>query len=120
MKDGGWYYLHTNGELIWRKFEPEADSPFVKKAWPVDPTDRLCAWKIILDGFFLGARVDRLKELAGKWGLAFEDSIKMLTRAPKDEVTDAMRGGLPSFVAHVLQITPEAYWMKVAAHWRLN
>ncbi len=116
MNDG-FYYLHTNGEMIYKRFEPETDSTFVKKVWPIDSTSRLNAWKIVLEGFFYGAKVDRLKELSQKWDLTFEDSVELLKRTRKEERTEAMMGGLPSFVAHVFQMTPDTYWSKVKEKW---
>jgi len=38
MNNVGWYYLHTNGDLIFKRTEPESDSPFVRKVWPIDTT----------------------------------------------------------------------------------
>ena len=122
MSEDGFYYLHENGNLIFKPAivanDPSYfDSPFVKKVWHVDSTNRLNAWKIVLEGFFYGANVDRLKELANKWALTFEDSVELLKRTRKEERTEAMTGGLPSFVAHVLQMTPDAYWTKVKKDW---
>jgi len=72
--DGGWYYLHTNGDLIWKKFMPEDDSPFVVKIWKVVPEDRAVAWLICIEALALGARRARIDELAAKWGLTDEDA----------------------------------------------
>ena len=109
----GFYYLHTNGELIFKRFKPDDDSPFVRAICPVDLRDRYCAWRIVLEGFFYGARVDRLVDLAEQWKLTFEDLIELLKRTPCENITEGMKGGLPSFVAHVLKMTPDEYWSKV-------
>lgn len=42
ITEGGFYYLHTNGDLIWKRFRPEYDSDFVKRVWAVDAADGLC------------------------------------------------------------------------------
>lgn len=117
MSNDGWYYLHTNGELIWKKCKPEDDSPFVKRIWSVDTTDRMNAWKIVLEAFLLGGRGDRIKELAQKWHLTFEDSIEMLKHASENGITDEIREGLPLFVACILQMNPDDYWKKVKEIW---
>lgn len=121
-EEQGFYYLHTDGSLIFKPAivadDPEYfNSPFVKKVWRMDFTNRLDAWKLVLEAFCLGARADRIKELAQKWGLTLEDSIEMLKRTPKDQLTEGMREGLPLFVACILQMTPDEYWTKVREDW---
>jgi hypothetical protein len=116
----GFYYLHKDGSLIFKPaavaqsiYDSYFDSSFVKKVWDHDLSDRLCAWRIVLEGFFYGAKVDRLIELAERWKLTFEDSIELLKRTQPKDITEGMKGGLPSFVAHVLKVTPDEYWSKV-------
>lgn len=75
MNENGWYYLHTNGSLIFKRFEPEADSPFVRRVWAVDVTDRLNAWIIAIEALALGAFRSRIDELAEKWGLTDDDAV---------------------------------------------
>jgi len=70
----GYYYLHTNGELIFKKFRPEDDSPFVKKIWSIDITRRETAWLLLIEALAMGARKDRIKELADKWGCDDKDA----------------------------------------------
>jgi len=109
MRDG-FYYLHTNGEMIFKRFEPESDSPFVKKVWTLDISNRMDAWKIALEGLFLGARTERIEELAKKWGLTFEDSIEMLMRRGKPREEEI--SGLRLFIKEVLKMSEEEYWEK--------
>jgi len=109
MRDG-FYYLHTNGEMIFKRFEPESDSPFVKKVWALDISNRMDAWKIALEGLFLGARTERIEELAKKWGLTFEDSIEMLMRRGKPSGEEV--SGLRMFIKEVLKMSEEEYWEK--------
>jgi len=68
----GWYYLHTNGGLIFRRdLEGAAadlrESDFVRAFWPLDTSNREAAWTILVEASALGARPDRIKELAEKW-----------------------------------------------------
>ncbi len=70
----GWYYLHTNGDLIFKKFRPESDSPFVRRVWALAAEDRACAWLICIEALALGARKSRIDELAKKWELTDEDA----------------------------------------------
>jgi len=72
MSIQGWYYLHTNGDLIFKP-HPEAavdirDSDFARHLWPMDPDDREGAWKILVEAHALGANHARVDELAAKWG----------------------------------------------------
>ncbi len=116
----GFYYLHKDGSLIFKPaavaqsiYDSYFDSSFVKKVGELDLSDRLCAWRIVLEGFFYGAKEDRLIELAERWKLTFEDSIELLKRTQPKDITEGMKGGFPSFVAHVLKVTPDEYWSKV-------
>jgi hypothetical protein len=103
----GFYYLHTNGDLIFKRFEPELASPFVKAVWRVDTTDRGCAWRIVLEGLALGAREERIKELAHKWNLTVEDSIEMILRVKPSAL---MMEGFKKFIRLVLGMSKEEYW----------
>lgn len=69
----GYYYLHTDGNLIWTKFEPDR-SDFVKAIWPCDTSNRAHAWIIAIEGLALGANKARIMELKVKWGLTDEDA----------------------------------------------
>ena len=106
----GFYYLHTNGDMIFKRFEPEGDSPFVKKVWSLDLTNRMNAWTIALEGLFLGAKTERIEDLANKWGLTLNDSIEMLTRrkGPSSEEV----GGLKLFIKEILKMGEEEFWEK--------
>jgi len=106
----GFYYLHTNGDMIFKRFEPEAESPFVKKVWPLDLKNRMDAWKIALEGLFLGANIERIEDLAKKWGLTFEDSIEMLKRVKTLDPEEV--GGLKLFVQKILKMGEEEFWEK--------
>ena len=72
-KEQGWYYLHTNGDLIYKRETGSTaadirESPFAKAMWPLDTTDRASAWRIIIEGLAAGAKKERIIELASKWG----------------------------------------------------
>lgn len=72
-----WYYLHTNGELISKidlgQGPPEGD--FVRKSWPLVTTERESAWIICLEALAMGARRERVMELAALWKLTDEDAL---------------------------------------------
>jgi len=114
-----YYYLHTNGDLIAKPpivVESDSsyfDSPFVKKVWKLDLTDRADAWKIVLEALGLGCRLDRATELAKHWNLTYEDSLEMLTRISPNEITELMRAGLTIFIEFILHMDLEIYWDKV-------
>ena len=68
----GWYYLHTNGSLIYKRElgDTSADireSDFARALWPMDPENREGAWNICVEALALGADAVRVKELADKW-----------------------------------------------------
>lgn len=69
----GWYYLHTNGDLIYKRelgatAADIRESDFAKGLWPVDPEDRKGAWNILVEAWAAGAHQHRILELADKWG----------------------------------------------------
>lgn len=79
MSIEGWYYLHENGDLIYKRElgETAADireSSFAKGLWPLDPACRGHAWKIIIEGLAAGAKADRVRELVNKWQCDTEDA----------------------------------------------
>lgn len=78
MAIDGWYYLHTNGDLIYkREYDGVAadlrDSDFVKAFWPLDLELRQDAWTILIEGLAAGANTLRVFELAAKWGCDDKD-----------------------------------------------
>lgn len=78
MSEDGYYYLHTNGALIHKRFRPEDDSPFVRRIWPSHVGDRANAWLIAIEAKAMGANPARIKELAIKWGLTDEDAQQFI------------------------------------------
>ena len=80
----GYYYLHSEThDLIFKRvdFPPDSSSPFVKKVWPVDSSDRGNAWVIAIEALALGANKNRVNELAKKWGLTDADAEIFAERA---------------------------------------
>lgn len=76
----GWYYLHVNGDLIYKP-DPEAiadirDSDLARCAWAVDPHDRKGAWELLVESMALGANTSRINELASKWNCNDTDADK--------------------------------------------
>jgi len=119
----GFYYLHTDGSLIFKPatvidYDPHYfDSPFVKKVWHIDLKDRLNAWKIVLEALSMGCSIPRARELAGKWKLTFEDSIELLKRTPRNEVTEAMTEGMKIFIPEILGMEVERFWTLIKEEW---
>lgn len=73
----GLYYLHTNGELIYRPHGDVADmrdSDFVRTFWSINPSDRESAWTLLVEAAALGAKPERIKNLAEKWRCTDEDA----------------------------------------------
>jgi hypothetical protein len=74
-----YYYLHTNGDLIYKpasvvESDPSYfDSDFVKKVWDVGLKDRAAAYLMVLEAAAMGARKDRIDHLIDHWGMTDED-----------------------------------------------
>ena len=81
MSVQGWYYLHTNGSLIYKRelggtAADIRESPFARALWACDPDpiDRESAWAILVEALSLGADKDRIADLAGRWGCNDSDA----------------------------------------------
>lgn len=75
----GWYYLHTNGDLIYKRelggtAADIRESDFAKALWPIDPTDRKGAWDILVESLASGADKSRVQQLALKWNCNDKDA----------------------------------------------
>lgn len=86
MSIQGWYYLHQNGDLIYKVNHAGTaadirESDFARCMWPLDPSDRAGAWDIAIEGLALGASRARVMELASKWGLNDIDADEYARRA---------------------------------------
>lgn len=84
MSIKGWYYLHTNNDLIYKPHPDAAcdirDSDFARHLWPVDPDDREGAWRLLVEAHSLGAKPERIASLAAKWGCDDEDAENYANR----------------------------------------
>lgn len=81
----GWYYLHVNGDLIFKPDDPGReqdfrDSDMVRKYWPFDP-QRETAWRILIEAGALGAARSRIDELATHWRCNDTDAEEYAERA---------------------------------------
>jgi hypothetical protein len=81
----GWYYLHTNGDLIYKRDFPgiEADireSPFARALWPLDTHDRENAWTILVEALAAGVNPKRIDELSEKWACDDADAKTYIER----------------------------------------
>ncbi len=74
----GWYYLHENGSLIYKPGEDACadirDSDLARALWPMDPTDRAGAWRIVIESGAAGANPERVTDLAAQWGCTDRDA----------------------------------------------
>jgi hypothetical protein len=77
----GWYYLHTDGSLIYKRDTDSGivadlrESDFVRAIWPLDATNREGAWDVLVEALAFGAALGRIKQLAQKWGCTDEDAL---------------------------------------------
>lgn len=56
------------------------ESDLVRAFWPVDPSDRLGAWTILVEAWVAGASGTRIQELASKWGCTNDDAMVYAVR----------------------------------------
>jgi hypothetical protein len=90
------YYLHENGDVIGKNpivlSDPEYfDSPFVRRVWDIDTTNRADFWNLVLDLEQLGARKERIRELIKKWNLDLTDAKEFTKRTGKQvEMIDGL------------------------------
>lgn len=73
MSIQGWYYLHINGSLIYKRdlLGTAADireSSFARGLWRFDSSDREICWRILVEALAAGADQGRVEELAAHWG----------------------------------------------------
>lgn len=57
----GWYYLHTNGDLIFKHNLPGTaadirESDLAVMLWPIDVEDRESVWRILVEALACGAK----------------------------------------------------------------
>jgi len=75
-----YYYLHTNGDIIGKNpvvVESDSEyfnSSFVRKVWLVQSLEDVKA--MLAEALELGARKDKIKELAEANGILFETAIQ--------------------------------------------
>ena len=111
--NNGFFCLYKDGRLLWQKSPPEQKDILLKHFWPVNIDFRGNAWMVALEALAMGAKLDRIKELALKWGLTFDDSIELLKRMDPKKITKEMRVGLTMFITLVLEIQINDYWANV-------
>src|SRR3990172_11287423 len=78
----GYYYLHQNGDLIYKDASffsvEDLESDLIRAAWPLNPKRRANAWLLLIEAGAQGANLNRIKELAEKWGVNNEDALNFV------------------------------------------
>jgi hypothetical protein len=85
-KPDGYYYLHSNGELIYKaghytSIQDFMESDLVVAYWPVDTEDRETAWTVVVEALAAGANLSRVIEVADRLGCTDEDAHEFADRA---------------------------------------
>lgn len=80
MNKQGYYYLHVNGDLIFKPGVAYNDSDFVesdfvKAYWFIDTTNREDAWTVLVEALALGAKKEHVMKLANQWECNDEDAM---------------------------------------------
>jgi hypothetical protein len=101
----GYYYLHTDGSVLWKPIAPGLiedfeNSDLVRCYWPCDPSDRRGAYRILIEATALGADPQRLANLARQWLCSNDDVREYARREGIELVTVAGQyvASLPGFV----------------------
>jgi len=111
--DEHWYYLHTNGDLMHKRLYPGDDnSPFVRRIWRINPSDRATAWIMLLEACALNANRARVKELCQKWGCDAKDFTEFMLQTLKP--TQEMVKGAYIFFEKILGLDFDAWaaWLE--------
>lgn len=113
----GYYYLHENGDLIYKRaldggqVADLRESDLVKAFWSIDLTDREDAWTVLVEALAAGAKPERVRQLATKWGCSNEDAAVYAERVGCVVKTDSHPSDwfatLPDFVN--LQESPSGW-----------
>ncbi len=74
----GWFYMHVNGDLIFKN-DPDAiedirESDLCHTAWPWAGEHRGEAWSMLVEAKSIGANPERIEKLANDWGLNDKDA----------------------------------------------
>lgn len=90
----GYYYLHANGEVLYKRASPSCisdfeNSDFVRLWWPVEPDDRRGAWRILIEATAHGANPERVANLARAWHCDNADAAEYARREGIDLREDA-------------------------------
>lgn len=81
----GYYYLHANGAVLFRRAAPGLvsdfeNSDFVKCWWPCEPSDRRGAWRILIEATARGADAESVARLARTWHCDDKDAAQYCQR----------------------------------------
>lgn len=76
----GFYYLHTNGKLIYKRDLPGMasdirESDFAIMIWPIDTENREDAWGLLVEALACGVDLEQVMRLAVKWRCDDEDAL---------------------------------------------
>jgi hypothetical protein len=98
----GYFYLHENKDIIFKREKPEMEiGGFVKRVWPFDPEDRAGAYCILIEAAVMDVKPERLETLLEKWQITDDDCL--------------IAAGYYSML--LFQNAPRGLWNKWAVRW---
>lgn len=103
----GYYYLHADGDLIFRSQRPDDDSSFVRAVWTINTANREDAWTVILEALSGGASLSRVGELVRRWRCDLPDFLELLRRITP---TATLRDGANIFLDRFVNVDPHSFW----------
>lgn len=82
----GYYFLHEDGDLIWKRSRPRKEpGGFVLAIWPINVQDRRTAWRLILEALALTYGTHRearchanVQRLCLRWWCSPRDLVRYL------------------------------------------
>ena len=74
----GYYYLHTNGDLIHKSKHADTsdfeESDFVKQWWVIDLESRMDVYNMLIRASMLGVKKERVAKLIKHWNITDSDA----------------------------------------------
>lgn len=88
----GYYYLHQDGSVIYKRLLPGLvedfeNSDLVRCYWPCDVSDRRGAWRILIEASAKGADKARIADLAKQWQCSDTDALRYAQKEGIDLVS---------------------------------
>lgn len=106
----GYYFLYTDGDLVFKFSSGGMNSPFVRKVWKVDGKNPYTIWKVMLEALVMHCSIKRAKDFALWWDLTSYCLEEMVSHVVGEDMTPGMKEGIDVFIREVLEQNVETFW----------